>query len=85
MDHSEKVFIGLLAAAVIGLAWYLATRPTQIDISPKPSAPLPDDVVNESERPPSKASTPDVSAYSGMFLYPLSFARPMPITSTRMQ
>ncbi len=83
MDTHEKVFIGLLAAAVLFILWHMV--PKQVDIAPKPSKPLPNDVVGEAEAPPSKIGTPDISAYHGMFLYPLSFARPMPITSTRMQ
>lgn len=82
MQHRDMIFIAI-AVAAIAVAFYAMTRPVQVDIAPAPSKPLPDDVVGESDGPPNR--TPSVSAYHGMFLYPLAFSRPLPITSTRMQ
>lgn len=82
MTKQEMLFVGI-AATAMGAVLYMMARPVQIDIAPRPSAPLPNDVVGESEGAPD--NTPSISRYSGMFLYPLSFARAMPITSTRMQ
>lgn len=83
MDHREKIFIGLAVAAVVAVL-VLSLRPVQVDIAPRPSKPLPDDEVGASEHAPSRDATPSVSAYRGMFLYPLAFAR-MPVISKRMQ
>lgn len=78
MDHREKVFIGLLALAIIAIAYMVATRPRQVDISPRPDKPLSDEPL---EALPVVDDTPSVSAYHGMFLWPLGFAKPLPLTS----
>lgn len=81
MTPREKIFIGLIALALIAICW-LAWRPQSTQISPAPSAPLPTDDVGESNDPGSQASAPEVAAVTAEFPWPMQFMPALPVTST---
>lgn len=84
MTPRERIFIGLIALALIAICW-LAWKPQSTQISPAPSAPLPNDDVGESEAIPSQDSAPEVAAVTAEFPFPMLHMPPLPITSTESQ